>query len=331
MFSSGPFRYQVAGIGNAIVDVLAKTDDAFLSRHGLVKGTMSLIDEDKARQLYGEMGPAVEISGGSAANTIAGIAALGGKAAFIGKVGDDALGEIFRHDIRSLGVAFDTPPGSNVGPTGRSYVLVTPDAQRTMNTHLGASQALGPEDVDEVTVKSALITYLEGYLWDPPRAKEAFLKAMDIAKGAGRFVALTLSDAFCVDRYREEFRDLVENRVNILFANEKEIMALYRANTFEEAAGQVRGKVNIAVLTRSEKGSLILSADASHKIKPNKVKVVDTTGAGDLYAAGFLYALTKGYGLPACGRLATLCASEVISHIGARPEADLKRFLEKLD
>jgi sugar/nucleoside kinase (ribokinase family) len=331
MQSSRPFKYHVTGIGNAIVDVIAKTDDAFLSRHDLAKGSMSLIDAEIAARLYGEMGPAVEVSGGSAANTIAGLAALGGKAAFIGKVGNDPLGEIFRHDIRSLGVAFTTPPGTGVGPTARSFILVTPDAQRTMNTFLGASQALGPEDVDEVTIKSALITYLEGYLWDPPAAKQAFLKAIEIAKAAGRFVALTLSDAFCVARHRAEFKGLVETGVDILFANENEITSLYEANSFEEAAARVKGKVEVAVLTRSEQGSLILGRDAEHYVPAKPVKVVDTTGAGDLYAAGFLYGLTHGFALPQCGKLASACAAEVISHIGARPEVDLKRFLKGLD
>jgi len=330
MKTSGPFKHHVAGIGNAIVDVIAKTDEAFLARHNLTKGSMSLIDAATATQLYGEMGPAIEVSGGSAANTIAGIAALGGKAAFIGKVGDDALGEIFRHDIRSLGVSFTTPPGEGVGPTARSFILVTPDAQRTMNTFLGASQHLGPEDVDEVTVKSALITYLEGYLWEPPGAKQAFLRAIEIAKASGRFVALTLSDAFCVARHRAEFKGLVDHGVDILFANEREIISLYEAASFEEAALAVRGKVEIAVLTRSEKGSLILAKNAEHYVPAKPVKVVDTTGAGDLYAAGFLFGLTHGYGLPQCGKLAAACAAEVISHVGARPVADLKEFLKNL-
>lgn len=330
MIKSGPFENHIVGIGNAIVDVLTRTNDAFLARHNLVKGSMALINEMTAQTLYGEMGPAREISGGSAANTIAGIAALGGKAAFIGKVASDELGEIFSHDIRSLGVKFSTLPADKSGPTARSFVLVTPDAQRTMNTFLGASQSLGPEDVDEITIKSSLITYLEGYLWDPPQAKEAFLKAMDIAKSSGRFVALTLSDAFCVDRYRHEFRDLVEKRINILFANENEIKSLYQTETFEDALDHVRGQVELAVLTRSAKGSVILSADDTITVSPEDVKVVDTTGAGDLYAAGFLFGVTHGYSLEASGRLATKCASEVISHIGARPEVDLKVFLENL-
>lgn len=331
MFSSGPFEHHVVGIGNAIVDVLAKTDDAFLARHNLVKGSMTLIDAEAAQTLYGEMGPAREISGGSAANTIAGIATLGGKAAFIGKIANDELGEIFAHDIRSLGVKFDTLPSDAAGPTARSFVLVTPDAQRTMNTYLGASQALSPDDVDEVLIKSSLITYLEGYLWDPENAKQAFIKAMDISRGAGRAVALTLSDSFCVNRYREEFVGLVENRVNILFANEQEISALYQTENFEEAVKHITGKVELAILTRSEKGAVILSEDGRIDLPAKQVTVRDTTGAGDLYAAGFLYALTHGFTLEKCGQLAALCASEVISHLGARPEADLKEFLKDLD
>jgi len=327
MISSGPFEHHVVGIGNAIVDVLARADDAFLARHNLVKGSMTLIDEKTAHTIYGEMGPAREISGGSAANTVAGIAALGGKSAFIGKTADDELGEIFAHDIRSLGVTYTTRPLSGDITTARSFILVTPDAQRTMNTFLGASQTLTPEDVDEILIKSSLITFLEGYLWDPREAKQAFLKAMDVAKAAGRFVALTLSDSFCVNRYREEFRGLVENRINILFANENEIKALYETDDFEEGVKGVTEKVDLAVLTRSEKGSVILSADNRIDIPAYPTKVVDTTGAGDAYAAGFLYALTHGFALEDCGRLAAKCASEVISHIGARPEIDLKTLL----
>jgi len=331
MFSSKPYENHVVGIGNAIVDVIAKCQDAFLKRHNLVKGAMALIDQATAASLYGEMGPAVEVSGGSAANTTAGLASFGAKAAFIGKVGDDPLGEIFGHDIRSLGVKYQTPPGQGVGQTARSYILVTPDAQRTMNTYLGASQALGPEDVDEVLIKSSIITYLEGYLWDPPRAKEAFIKAMDIAKGAGRFVALTLSDSFCVDRYRDEFLDLVEHRINILFANEQEIKSLYQTDDFEEAKRRVTGHVDIACLTRSEKGSVILSAEHEIKIPVKPTEVLDTTGAGDLYAAGFLYGLTHGYTLEAAGRIGAMAASEAISHLGARPETDLKDLLSSLN
>lgn len=331
MFSTKPFDTHVVGIGNAIVDVLAKCDDAFLERHNLVKGSMTLIDQETAASLYGEMGPAIEVSGGSAANTIAGLAAFGGKAGFIGKVGDDALGEIFGHDIRSLGVKFETLPGQGTSQTARSFVLVTPDAQRTMNTFLGASQELGPDDVDEIAIKSSLITYLEGYLWDPEQAKAAFIKAMDIAKSADRAVALTLSDSFCVGRYREEFLDLVEHRINILFANEEEIKSLYQADTFEEAKKQVAGHVDIAVLTRSEKGSLILSEGKEVAVPAHPTKVVDTTGAGDLYAAGFLFGLTHGYSLENAGKIGAMAASEAISHLGARPVADLKAFLSKIN
>ena len=245
--------------------------------------------------------------------------------------GDDALGEIFGHDSRSLGVRFDTQPGQGTQQTARSFVLVTPDAQRTMNTFLGASQELGPDDVDEIAVKSSLITYLEGYLWDPENAKAAFIKAMDIAKSADRAVALTLSDSFCVDRYREEFLDLVEHRINILFANEEEIKSLYQAGTFEEAKRHVSNHVDIAVLTRSEKGSLILSEGKEFAVPAHPTEVVDTTGAGDLYAAGFLFGLTHGYSLENAGKIGAMAASEAISHLGARPVADLKAFLSKIN
>lgn len=330
MFSSKPFDTHVVGIGNAIVDVLAKCEDAFLERHNLVKGGMALIDAETAAALYGEMGPAIEVSGGSAANTIAGLAALGAKAAFIGKIGDDALGEIFAHDIRSLGVKFTTPPVQGAQKTARSFVLVTPDAQRTMNTYLGASQELGPDDVDEISIKSSLITYLEGYLWDPENAKAAFIKAMDIAKSSERAVALTLSDSFCVDRYRGEFLDLVEHRINILFANEEEIKSLYQADSFEEAKRHVSRHVDIAVLTRSEKGSIILSEGKEIAVPAHPTEVVDTTGAGDLYAAGFLFGLTHGYRLENAGKIGAMAASEAISHLGARPETDLKGYLSEI-
>lgn len=331
MFSTKPFDTHVVGIGNAIVDVLVKCEDAFLERHNLVKGSMALIDAETASSLYGEMGPAIEVSGGSAANTIAGLAALGGKTAFIGKVGDDALGEIFAHDVRSLGVNFTTPPVQGVQKTARSFVLVTPDAQRTMNTFLGASQELGPDDIDEIAIKSSLITYLEGYLWDPQKAKEAFIKAMDIARDADRFVALTLSDSFCVDRYRDEFLDLVEHRINILFANEEEIKSLYQTDSFEEAKKHVSSHVDIAVLTRSEKGSIILSEGREVTVPAKATEVIDTTGAGDLYAAGFLFGLTHGYSLENSGKIGAMAAAEAISHLGARPVADLKKSLSKIN
>lgn len=325
-------QIDVVGIGNAIVDVIAKADDAFLAANRLNKGLMTLIDAKRADELYARMGPGREISGGSCANTMAGIAALGGKAAYIGKVRDDQLGQVFRHDIRAAGVGFDSLAAVDGPPTARCLILVTPDAQRTMNTFLGACVNLGPEDVAEPLIASAAITYMEGYLWDPPRAKEAFVRAARLAHGAGRKVALTLSDPFCVDRHRDSFQALVKDHIDILFANESEIVSLYRAGDFDQALQAVRGQCEIAVLTRGAKGSVIVRGDEVHVIDAAPVKqVVDTTGAGDLYAAGFLQALTRGDGLARCGRVASLAAAEAISHYGARPEADLKALVrEKL-
>jgi sugar/nucleoside kinase (ribokinase family) len=317
-------NYDVIGIGNAIVDVIARTDDHFLENIGLVKGSMKLIDDAQAEAIYARMSAAVECSGGSAANTIAGIASLGGNAAYIGRTRNDQLGDVFAHDIRSLGVAFRTLPATEGAPTARCLVLVTPDAQRTMCTYLGACVDLGPEDVDAELIQSAKVLYLEGYLWDPARAKEAFLAAMNIAHDAGAKVALSLSDAFCVDRYRAEFLDLAENYVDILFANEQEICSLYQTSNFDDALQQVRGHCEVAALTRSAKGSVIVSGSEFHIIDAEPVdQVVDTTGAGDLYAAGFLYGYTKGYDLASCGRLGAIAAAEVISHIGARPNVSL--------
>ena len=321
--------YDVVGIGNAIVDVIAHADDAFLEAEGLPKGTMTLIDTDRAQALYAKMAPGIEASGGSAANTMAGIASLGGKGAFFGKVRDDQLGEVFRHDIRAIGVDFDSAPATEGPPTARCLILVTPDAQRTMNTYLGACVDLGPEDVDPDIVAAAQVTYLEGYLWDPPRAKEAFVKAATIAHGAGRKVSLSLSDPFCVGRHRDEFRELVDGHVDILFANEEEIKSLYETDSFDASLQAVRGKYEIAALTRSEKGSVIVSGDEIHVIDAAPVdKVVDTTGAGDLYAAGFLFGLTHGYGLARAGRIAGIAAAEAISHMGARPEVPLKDLVK---
>jgi sugar/nucleoside kinase (ribokinase family) len=320
----------VVGIGNAIVDVIAQADDAFLARQGLVKGSMQLVDAARAEALYGLMGPGIEVSGGSAGNTMAGIASLGGKGAYIGKVRDDELGRVFAHDMRAIGVRFDTPPLTAGPPTARSLILVTPDAQRTMNTFLGASIELGPEDVTPEVVRGARVTYLEGYLYDPPRAKEAFLKAADLAHGAGRKVSLTLSDPFCVERHRAGFRSLVEGHIDILFANEAEIRALYETPDFDAAVRAVRGRCEVAALTRSAKGSVVVTADATHVIAAEKVeKLVDTTGAGDLYASGFLFGLTHGRDLPTCGRLGSLAAGEVIGHFGARPETSLKELAAK--
>lgn len=317
----------VVGIGNAIVDVIAHADDAFLARQGLAKGTMTLVDERRAEALYAEMGPGIESSGGSAGNTMAGLASLGGRGAYVGKVRDDQLGAVFRHDITAIGVRFSTPAATDGPSTARCLILVTPDAQRTMNTYLGACVALGPEDIDEAEIAAAHVTYLEGYLFDPPRAKEAFRKAARAAHAAGRKVALTLSDPFCVERHRAEFRELVQHHVDLLFANEAEILSLFETDSFSEAARQVRRMCEVAALTRSEKGSVVVAAHETHEIPAMKPeKLVDTTGAGDLYASGFLYGFTRGRDLAACGRLGSLCAAEVISHFGARPEAPLAKL-----
>jgi sugar/nucleoside kinase (ribokinase family) len=318
----------VVGIGNAIVDVLCHAEDSFLDEHGLTKGAMTLIDPDQAHRLYDTMGPAIEMSGGSAANTIAGLASFGAACAFVGKVRDDQLGEVFAHDIRSLGVRFDTPPASDGASTARCLILVTPDAQRTMNTYLGACVELGPGDVDPALITSARVTYLEGYLWDPPRAKDAFRKAVDLAHGAGRKVALTLSDSFCVERYRDEFRALVAGGVDIVFANEAELTSLYQVGDFDTGLQEIRDTCEVAVLTRSEKGSVIVSGEEVHVVDAAAVaQVTDTTGAGDLYAAGFLYGYTHGKGLAECGRLGSAAAAEVISHVGARPDLPLHTLI----
>lgn len=319
--------YDVIGIGNAIVDIIARCDEAFLANHGMEKGAMQLIDAARADELYGHMGAAIEQSGGSVANSCAGIASFGGKCGFIGRVAGDQFGKVFAHDISAIGVAYDTP-ASNAGlPTARCLVLVTPDGERTMNTFLGASTELGAEDIDGDLIASAKITYLEGYLFDKPQAKEAFHEAAKLARAAGRKVALSLSDAFCVDRHREDFLSLVRGGVDILFANETEITALYELNAFEDAADAVRAEAEIAVLTRSEAGAVIISGNETIEVPAEPVdKVADATGAGDLYAAGFLYGLTHGAGLAACGRLGALAAAEVISHLGARPEASLREL-----
>jgi sugar/nucleoside kinase (ribokinase family) len=314
----------VVGVGNALVDVLTHAGDDFLRRHGLAKGTMQLVDETRARDLYAAMGPGIEVSGGSAANTIVGVASFGGQAAYVGKVRNDQLGEVFSHDLRSVQVGYATPPAAQGPSTGRCLIVVTPDAQRTMSTYLGASSRLGPTDIDKRLIERARIVYLEGYLFDPPEAQEAFRVAADVAHAAGRKVALTLSDPFCVDRHRAAFVDLVERHVDILFANEAEILSLYEVSDFDAAVARVRGHCEVAALTRSERGSVIVAADGVHAVKAEPVPaVVDTTGAGDLYAAGFIVGLSRGLPLPTCGRLGALAAAEVISHVGARPMRSL--------
>ena len=318
--------FDVVGIGNAIVDIIARCDEGFLSKHGLAKGSMRLIDADEANRLYSAMGPAVERSGGSVANAIAGLASFGARCGFIGRVAADQFGGIFRHDIRSLGVHYDTLPASDGAPTARCLILVTPDGERTMNTFLGASVDFQPEDLDLDLIGAAKIVYLEGYLFDRDAAKAAFREAARAAKEAGAKVALTLSDAFCVDRHREDFRALVRHGADIVFANEKEITSLYQVNSFEEAADAAMNDCEMAVLTRSEAGSIIVAAGETIEIEAEKARVVDLTGAGDLYSAGFLYGLTHGASLRECGRLGSLAAAEAISHIGARPEISLQKL-----
>jgi sugar/nucleoside kinase (ribokinase family) len=324
-------KYDVLGIGNAIFDVLVQTDEGFLARHGMTKGGMSLIGEDRAAAIYKDMGPAVEMSGGSAANTIVGIASLGARAAYIGKVRDDQIGRLYMHDIRAAGVGFETRPATDGPATGCSYILVTPDGERTMNTYLGAAQELAPADIDPSQVAASALLYLEGYLWDPKNAKEAFVKAARIAHGAGRQVALTLSDAFCVDRYRDEFLDLMRNgTVDLVFANEAELHSLYQTSDFDTALTQMRKDAKLAVVTRSEKGCVVASKDGVLAVPAFAVeKILDTTGAGDLFAAGFLFGLARGVGHEEAGRLGALAAAEVIQHIGARPQVSLKQLAQQ--
>jgi sugar/nucleoside kinase (ribokinase family) len=321
----------VVGIGNALVDVLSQAGDDFLAAQGLIKGAMQLVDEPRARQLYAAMGPAVEVSGGSAANTIVGVASFGGRAHYVGKVRDDQLGDVFSHDLRAVGVGYSTPAATSGPPTGRCLIVVTPDAQRTLTTYLGASSQLGPADVDRDLIARARILYLEGYLFDPPEAQRAFRAAAEIAHAAGRNVALTLSDPFCVDRHRAAFLELVEGHVDILFANEAEIRSLYTAPDFDAALQQVRRHCAVAALTRSERGSVVVAGDEVHVIDAHPVTaVVDTTGAGDLYAAGFMVGLSWGLDLASCGRLGSLAAGEVISHVGARPQTPLIELAGRL-
>jgi sugar/nucleoside kinase (ribokinase family) len=315
----------ILAIGNAIVDVIAHADDDFLIAEGIHKGAMNLIDEARAEHLYAAMGPATIISGGSAANTAVGAAMLGARTRFIGKVKTDETGRIFTHDIRAVGVSFDTAP-ANAGPaTARSFIFVTPDGERTMNTYLGACQNLTSDDIDEATVAACGITYLEGYLWDPPAAKEAFVKAATLAHAAGRRVALTLSDSFCVDRYRAEFLGLMRRRlVDIVFANESELHALYQTADFATAVAAFQADDVLGVCTRSEKGSIVVTREGVLEAKAFPVeRIADTTGAGDLFAAGFLAGLARGESHKACARLGAMAAAEIIQHVGARPEANL--------
>jgi sugar/nucleoside kinase (ribokinase family) len=317
-------KFDVLTIGNAIVDVIAQVDEAFVSREQLVKGSMNLIDEARAEHLYAVMGPALEISGGSAGNTAAGVASFGGRAAYFGKVKNDKLGASYRNDMRGIGVSFDTPPAHEGPATARSFILVTPDAERTMNTYLGACVNLSTVDVDAAVVAASAVTYMEGYLWDKPEAKEAFRLASKIARAAGKLTSITLSDSFCVERHRDSFLDLIRNHIDIVFANEAEIKALYQTQNFEDAVTAIRKDCPMAALTRSEKGSLVVRGAESVEVAAIPVaKVIDVTGAGDLYAAGFLYGYTNGINLQRCASLGSLAAAEVISHTGARPETNL--------
>src|SRR3981081_578809 len=324
-------KYDVLGIGNAIFDVLVKTDDSFLTAHGMTKGGMALIDEARAASIYQDMGPAIEMSGGSAANTIVGVANLGARAAYVGKVKDDQIGRMYMHDIRAAGVAFETNAAADGPATGCSYILVTPDGERTMNTYLGAAPELTPGDIDAPTIADAIVIFLEGYLWDPKNAKDAFVKASTIAHDAARQVALTLSDSFCVDRYRGEFLDLMRNgTVDLVFANEAELRSLYETSDFDTALKQWRADAKLGVVTRSEKGCVVVSKDGVLAVPAFPIeKMVDTTGAGDLFAAGFLFGLVRGAGHENAGRLGALAAAEVIQHIGARPQSSLKELAKK--
>lgn len=324
-------KYDVLGIGNALFDVLVRTDEAFLAKHAMTKGSMSLIDEARAAAIYKDMGPATEVSGGSAANTIVGIGSLGARAAYVGKVKDDQIGKLYVHDIRSAGVAFNTPAAKDGPATGCSYILVTGDGERTMNTYLGAAQDLSPADIDPAEIAAAGIVYLEGYLWDPKNAKDAFVKAAGIAHEAKRKVALTLSDSFCVDRYRDEFLGLMRSgTVDIVFANEAELHSLYMTSDFDTALKQLRNDVRLGVVTRSEKGCVVVTPTDAVAAPASPIKqLVDTTGAGDLFAAGFLYGLARNLAHKQCGELGALAAAEVIQHIGARPQVSLRELAQQ--
>ena len=324
-------KIDVVGIGNAIVDVIAQGDDAFLEAQKLAKGTMTLIDEAQAEALYRQIGPAIETSGGSAANTLAGLSSLGGRGGFIGKVRDDQLGAIFRHDIRSVGTVFDTPSATEGPSTARCMIVVTPDAQRTMSTYLGASVHFGPDDLDHDLIASAKVLYLEGYLWDKEAATEAFVAAAETAKANGVKLALSLSDPFCVDRHRDGFRRLVAEHVDVLFANESEILSLYRTDSFEQAVEAVRGEAQVAALTRSEHGSVVVAGEQRVAVPAVRLGgVIDTTGAGDLYAAGFLFGWTHQHNLEVCARLGSLAAAECISHVGPRPQRALHELVPEI-
>jgi sugar/nucleoside kinase (ribokinase family) len=324
-------KFDVLTIGNAIVDIISHCEDSFLESHGILKGAMNLVDAERAQMLYAKMGPALEASGGSAGNTAAGVANFGGKAAYFGKVSHDQLGDIFTHDIRAQGVHFETKPLDRAPPTARSMIFVTPDGERSMNTYLGACVELGPEDVVEEVVAQSKVTYFEGYLWDPPRAKEAIRECARIAHENGREVSMTLSDSFCVDRYRGEFLDLMRSgAVDIVFANRSEVLALYEMDDFEAALDAIAKDCRLTAVTMSERGSVIVRGDERVPVPAIKVdRIIDTTGAGDLYAAGFLHGYTNGLDLKTCGALGSLAAGIVIQQIGPRPRISLKSEAHK--
>ncbi len=326
-----PPELDVLGIGHAIVDVLTHVEDGFLSDRHLVKGSMALIDDDQARDLYGALGSAVEISGGATANALAGVASFGGRAAFVGKVSADQLGDVFAHDIRAVGVRYSTPPARGGRETARCLILVTPDAHRTMNTFLGASAELGPADIDEAEIASAAVTLSEGFLWDASSARDALTAAMGAARAAGRRMAFSLSDGFCVERHRADFLSLVRDKLDIVFANRDEICSLYEVDDFEQALARVRDDIGLAFVTHGPQGSVVLADGERHDVPAHPVeRVIDTTGAGDLYAAGVLHGLTSGQDMETCARLGSLAAAEVISHIGARPEVSLGELAKSL-
>ncbi len=321
-------RYDVLAIGNAIVDVIVAAPPVFLEERGIAKGSMRLISADEAETLYGAMGAGREISGGSAANTVVGMAALGARPAFVGRVAADQLGDVFTHDIRAAGVDFSTPASSNGNPTGRCLIVVTPDGDRTMNTYLGACQELTVADLDPAVVAASGILYLEGYLWDPPAPRAAMETAIAMARAAGRRVAMTLSDVFCVEGHRADFQRLLANHVDLMFANENEACALYQTNDLAVAMAELRKHACVTVITRSEKGAVVLADGMEHVVPAEPpVRVLDTTGAGDLFAGGFMAAMVQGRALPDCAAAGCVAASEVISHYGARPEADLKALV----
>ncbi len=318
--------FQVVGIGNAMVDVLSNTTDAFLSDNEIQKGIMQLIDMDRAVDLYSKVGPSREVSGGSAANSIAGIAALGGRTAYVGKVKDDQLGKIFAHDLRAQGAVYETAmaPSDHAAETGRCIVLVTPDGERSMNTYLGVTEFLEPSDIDEAQMSEAEWIFLEGYRFDGPASHEAFAKAVAACKGAGGKVSITLSDPFCIERHRAAFADMLRDHVDLLFANRAEILSMYETDDFEAALAKAAAEIEIVVCTDSEHGAHVLSGGERWHVPAVPTKVVDATGAGDLFAGAFLWGLAEGHDLETCGRMGCIAGSEVISHIGARAEADLK-------